>query len=126
VPRFVGVRLGRVLTSDDEAIEVDVTLEAAPSVLFDGMAVPDGVEALSAVGQALEFVKDQYRHYKPILAIGAGSELLTHAGVPLTLPSGKADPGLLVVADGREGLSKFAAAIAKHRHFERHADPPVV
>ena len=83
-------------------------------------------EALSAVGHALEFVTDQYRHYKPILAIGSGSALLTKAGVPLALPSGRADPGLLVVADGREGVSRFAAAVGKHRHFERHTDPPMV
>ena len=129
VPRFVGVRLGQVSTSGDGVIEVEMTLETAPSVLFDAVAVPDGrraIEALSAVGHALEFVKDQYRHYKPILAIGAGADLLTEAGVPLALPSGEADPGLLVMADAGGALEKFVSAIGKHRHFERHADPPMV
>ena len=61
-------------------------------------SLPDGaaaVEALGDVGQALEFVKDQYRHCKPILALGAGAELLAKAGIPPTLPSGEPDPGLL-------------------------------
>jgi catalase len=129
VARVVGVRLGAVSIAGGEAIDVEVTLEAAPSVLFDAVAIPDGraaIEALSAVGHAIEFVKDQYRHCKPILAIGAGSDLLTEAGVPLALPSGEPDPGLLVAGDAAEALPGFVAAIARHRHFERHADPPLV
>ena len=46
------------------------------------------VEALAAVGQALEFVKDQYRHCKTILALGAGARLLEKAGIPRELPDG--------------------------------------
>ena len=48
-----------------------------PSVLFDAVVVPDGEEAaerLALLGQALEFIKDQYRHCKPILMLGAGRE----------------------------------------------------
>jgi catalase len=114
VPRFVGVRLGQVSTSGD-GDRVEMTFETAPSVLFDALLVPDGrraIEALSAVGHALEFVKDQYRHYKPILAIGAGSDLLTEAGVPLALPSGEADPGLLVMAGASGALEKFVSRSA--------------
>ena len=34
----------------------------------------------------LEFIKDQYRHAKPILALGTGADLLESAGVPSALP----------------------------------------
>jgi catalase len=131
VPRFVGPQLGQVQTVEGTAIEVEVSLEATPSVLYDALAMPDGkgaMDALAKVGLALEFIKDQYRHCKPILALGAGRELMESAGIPLTLPSGEPDPGLICV-DGREvdgGLGHFIEAIAKHRHFGRETDPPIV
>jgi catalase len=82
---------------------------------------------LSADGRVLEFVKDQYRHCKPILAIGEGAELLQRAGIPQSLASGDADPGLLIVAaDAADPSQAFIAAIARHRHFERETDPPRV
>lgn len=131
VPRFVGTRLGNVAGTDDEEIAVEVTLEAAPAVLFDALVIPDGteaIEALSQVGHALEFVKDQYRHCKPILTLGSGTDLLATAQIPDALPSGEHDPGMLHFesTDIDAAIAAFAAAIGKHRHFERQTDPPLV
>ena len=131
VPRFVGARLGTVEGAGGETIEVDVTLEAAPSVLFDALVVPDGdaaIETLRSAGQAVEFVKDQYRHCKPMLVLGAGGALLSKAGVPSVLPGGAPDPGIVSVkAKGAAPpIEAFIAALAKHRHFERQIDPPPV
>jgi catalase len=129
VPRFVGVRLGAVKTAEGEELDVEVSLEAAPSVLFDAVVIPDGeagVKALSAAGHALEFIKDQYRHAKTLLVLGAGAALLKAAGVPETLPNGKADPGILKAADADKGARAFIEAVARHRHFERQTDPPGV
>jgi catalase len=129
VPRFVGARLGEV-TLTGGARQVDTTVEAMPSVLWDAVVIPDGdaaVEQLGIDGRVLEFVKDQYRHCKPILAIGSATGLLQKAGVPETLVSGQADPGLLLMeGDDASGIAAFIAAIAKHRHFERETDPPRV
>jgi len=122
VPRFVGVRLGRVHASDDGQIDVEVTLETAPSALWDASVLPSGDDALGAIGQALEFIKDQYRHCKPILAMGSRSAVLTAAGIPTSLPDGCADPGLVMGDDPRA----FTAALALHRVFERETDPPRV
>ena len=106
-------------------------MEAVPAVLYDALVVPGGREAikiLGNLGQAAEFVKEQYRHCKPILVIGAGRDLVENAGVPLKLPNGEADPGILVFDDeqGDEALPEFVEAIAKHRHFAREMDPPPV
>jgi catalase len=127
VPRYVGVRLGTLTAEDGEALEVEVSLETMPSVLFDAVAVLGGAE-LGNVGHALEFVKDQYRHAKPIFALGAGVDLLEKAGIPATLPSGKPDPGLMVLREGglENALPTFVKAIARHRHYERAQDPPAV
>ena len=70
---------------DGEDIDVEVTLEAAPSVVFDAVVIPDGevgVRMLAGAGQAIEFVKDQFRHCKTILALGAGEQLLAAAHLP--------------------------------------------
>jgi catalase len=130
VPRYVGIRLGTVnLTTRPR--QVDTTVEAMPSVLFDAVVIPDGAGAVTRLatdGRVVEFVKDQYRHCKPILAVGDGNRLLKRAGIPERLPSGEADPGLLLKAgdDIDSTIASFREAIANHRHFERETDPPLV
>jgi catalase len=127
VPRYVGAKLGQCTTLDGEAIDVEVTLETSPSVLYDALVLPNGeaaVDALQAVGQAPEFIKDQYRHCKTILALGAGRRLLEKAMIPRELPQGGADPGILLGNDARRAARDFIAAVARHRHWERYSDPP--
>jgi catalase len=131
VPRFLASRLGRVTGTDGHMIEVDASFEATPSVLYDAFVLPDGsgaVNALGADGRVLEFLKDQYRHCKPILVLGAATALLEKAAIPSNLPSGKADPGLLIIPAerGEEAAVAFRTAIASHRHFARETDPPRV
>jgi catalase len=131
VPRYLGARLGQVETEQGETLEVGATLETMPSVLFDAVAVPGGkkaVDALGNVGHAAEFLKDQYRHAKPILALGAGADLVENAGIPARLPSGEPDPGLIVArqSSAARALPLFVQAIARHRHHERELDPPEV
>ncbi len=131
VPRYVGPRLGAVATEDGDTLDVEVSFEAAPSALWDAVAVPDGraaVKLLGTLGHALEFLKDQYRHAKPILVLGAGADLAENAGVATMLRNGQPDPGVL---DGRNEtaaklIPQFIQAIARHRHHEREVDPPEV
>jgi len=129
VQRFVGPKLGVVRSTRGDDIDVEVTIETAPAVLFDAVAVPDGDAAIAELahsGQALEFIKDQYRHCKPILALGAGKRLLEAARVPPKLIDGAPDPGLVFADAAARAARDFIAAIAKHRHFERQTDPPRV
>jgi catalase len=129
VPRFVGLKLGAVSPARGDDIDVEVTFETAPSVLFDAVVVPDGDAAIGALGhsgQVLEFLKDQYRHCKPMLALGASKRLLEAAGIPPKLADGASDPGLVFEIDPARATREFIAAIVKHRHFERQTDPPRV
>jgi catalase len=127
VPRLVGPRLGAVESSTGDPLDPDATLETMPSVLFDAVVVPDGeaaVGALMNIGQAVEFVKDQYRHCKAMLVIGAGAQLLEKAGIA----SDGDDPALLVAPSGKSAkfIADFIAAISKHRNWDRAMDPPPV
>jgi catalase len=129
VPRYVGARLGMVQPKEGKPIAIEVTFEAMPSVLFDAMAVPGGKKAITMlgnIGQAMEFIKDQYRHAKPILALDEGADLLESAGALRVLPGGAPDPGILLGKETTAGdiLPAFIEAIGKHRHFERQTDPP--
>jgi catalase len=95
------------------------------------MVIPDGptaIKELSLQGAAIEFLKDQYRHCKPILALGAGADLFAAANIPMLLPDQSPDPGLLhfEADDISTATAAFAAAIGKHRHFVRQTDPPRV
>jgi catalase len=130
VATFVGHRLGAVQASGGP-IEVESTMEATPSVLFDAVVLPGGLAAIDTMmvsGQVMEFITTQYRHCKPILTLGGSSLLLEAARIPMQLPDGSADPGLLI-ADGRDidaVAAEFIKAIARHRHFERQSDPPML
>jgi catalase len=138
VPRFVGGRLGTVRCADGESIDVEATLENAPSVLWDAVVIPAGEagqNALLALGQGVEFVRDQYRHCKPILVLGSGEATLDAFGISTHLPDGHDDPGVIVANDvaGEGGsaaldetISNFVAVLARHRLFEREIDPPPV
>jgi catalase len=131
MPRYVGAKLGSVHSSSGGSVEVEVTLETAPSVLWDACILPDGkdaIETLSGNGQVLEFIKDQYRHCKPVLALGQGGGLLEKAAIPATLVSGERDPGILLspTVDVETALVSFSLALAQHRHFARETNPPRV
>jgi catalase len=103
-------------------VEADASLENSPAVLFDGLVLPDGVQALAKSGQAVEFLKDQFRHCKTILVMGNASALLEKAGIPMDAP----DAGLIFAKAGSDPDTLFIAALAKHRHVERDRDPPTV
>jgi catalase len=126
VPRFVGPRLGVIDPASGRPIDVEVTLETAPAVLFDAVVLPDGDGAVAALSKdpvALAFVSDQFRHCKPILALGASSRLLAAANVP-----GANDPGIVLAPSGEAGdaLARFVNALARHRVFERVTDTATI
>jgi len=125
VPRLVGTKIGKVQAADGTALDIEVSLEAGPSVLYDALVVPDGAPAAQALARnahAIDFVREQYRHGKPILVLGAGAGLLASAMIPMSLPDGSADPGLLVDA----APDAFKAALAGPRIYARETDPPQV
>ena len=115
VVRLVGPRLG-----PQDGLHAEATLETMPSVLFDAVVVPDGesgADELGSLGQALEFLKDQYRHAKPILFLGTGIAVLEEAGVPTDDESDWA-----VVSD----VGAFLKALPRRRNWDRQIDPPPV
>ncbi|MGE4240599.1 catalase [Ramlibacter sp.] len=133
VGRLVGPRIGPMKSTSGDPLDADASLENEPGFLFDGLVLPDGDEAVAALaqdGHTMEFIKDQFRHCKTILALGASRQLLAKAGLPAGPQKSQAtgETGLLS-ADAAEietAIPAFIAALAKHRHFDRETDPPRV
>jgi catalase len=131
VPRLVGSQLGKIQSSDGSVLYVEITLEAGPSVLYDAVVIPDGEQAVKALGRdahALDFVREQYRHCKPILVLDGAAALLKQANVPPTLPDGSPDPALIGTEndDLAAALKAFKQVLGAHRSFARETDPPTV
>jgi catalase len=128
VVHFVGPRVGMFVGDSSEEIEANKSMENSPGFLFDALVVPDGseaVEALAGNGHAMEFIKDQFRHGKTILALGAGRELLEMAGIGPIMDEA---PGILLAegADAAKTGAAFIDALAAHRHYSRESDPPTM
>ncbi|MBA3772573.1 MAG: catalase [Ramlibacter sp.] len=133
VARLVGTRIGPMPTTAGDVLDADASLENEPGFLFDGLILPDGDEAVAALaqdGHTMEFIKDQFRHCKTILALGASRLLLAKAGLPISMDKSQAQGGTgLIVADAGEAgkaLEAFIAGMARHRHFGREMDPPLL
>jgi catalase len=123
---LVAQHLGPVRCSNGAPFDATGTFENAPSVLFDGLVLPDGTEGVQALGRCFEvmdFIANQYRHGKTILALGAATALLAQAGASMKLKSGDADPGIVLGAAAKadHAVKAFIAALGQHRHPEREA-----
>ncbi|MDO9358101.1 MAG: catalase [Polaromonas sp.] len=129
VPRFVAPRIGPVQTSDGAAMDADASMENEPGFLFDALVLADGeggVASLMNDGHTMEFIKDQYRHCKTIMAIGAAKALLHKAQVAPALPGGEPDAGVVIATDAMASIGDFVEGVALHRHPARESDPPRV
>ncbi|MEJ7929807.1 catalase [Ramlibacter sp. AN1015] len=133
VARLVGTRIGRMPTSDGDVLDADASLENEPGFLFDALVLPDGEEGVAALaqdGHTMEFIKDQFRHCKTILAIGSSHRLMSRAGLPMVLDKSyeQGGSGLFFTdsATAREAAASFIDAMRKHRHFGREMDPPLM
>jgi catalase len=126
---------GEVTDAGGAPFAVDRALPTVASVLYDAVLLPGGPSiALEAAAddQAVRFVRDAYRHCKPIAALGASVAALADLA-PAGILTATDETGLVtdrgVVTDTTSGAAPepftraFMEAIAAHRHWSR---PPVL
>ena len=123
---LIAPRLGPVQPNSGQAFGATGTLENSAPVLFDGLVLPDGANAVKVLGahiEVMDFISNQHRHGKTILALGASKALIEQTGVPMTLASGETDPGIVVgdLAQLDRAVTEFITALGKHRHPAREA-----
>ncbi|MFI1955306.1 catalase [Streptomyces xinghaiensis] len=127
----LAARDGTVRDAGGGARPVTRALPTVAAVLYDAVLVPGGPDSALAVGAdpaAVRFVRDAFRHGKPVGGLGAGVGVLGAldlGGVELARNGGGmvADRG--VVTDpvtgppGEDFGRAFTEAVAAHRHWGR-------
>ena len=86
------------------------------SVMYDAVYVPGGADsaaALASNADAVHFVQEAFKHYKPVGAAGDGADFLDKAAIKAD------DPGVVVADTGAAVADPFLAAIGKHRFWDR-------
>jgi catalase len=115
-------------------IAVDRAITTMASVLYDAVVVPcgpDSVATLSDDGYAVHFVTEAFKHLKAVAGFGAGIDLLRKAGVAGQLADGPdvvTAAGVVSTTAAEDTLpddffDAFAAALARHRAWDRETDP---
>jgi catalase len=134
IPEVLAPTAGGTLSGGSGGeVAVDRSFTSVASVLYDAVVVPCGprsVETLGSDGYALHFVTEAYKHLKAVAAFGVGIDLLRKAGINEPLADGEdvvAAAGVVSTTAAADNLSDqffedFAAALAKHRAWERETD----
>ena len=118
------------LKNGSEQVEVDMIFIMSGSIMFDAILIPGGKESADALkenGDAVHFVREAYKHYKPIAALGEGVSFLEVCRLPgVNLPDSGQDGitnenGIIAGNPGNLDLfnKEFIQAIAQHRHWNR-------
>ncbi|WP_199837514.1 DJ-1/PfpI family protein, partial [Streptomyces caniscabiei] len=117
--------------ADGAEYTVDRALPTVASVLYDAVLLPGGpvgTPPQSADPDVVRFVRDAYRHGKPIGALGSGVGVLAALrpeGVRLSSEFHHVVADRGVVTDTAQGTAsddftrEFITAIAAHRHWNR-------
>ncbi|AVP57822.1 catalase [Pulveribacter suum] len=124
VGRFVGTHIGAV-AAQGGTLDADASTENSPAYLFDALAIPGADEQMGIDGHLDEFVRDTYRHCKPILATGGAGDLVRRV-LPAGLDTAQDQALVLQEAAGQEALERFVTLVGAPRDFARETDPPRV
>ncbi|MFE1145985.1 catalase [Streptomyces albidoflavus] len=120
---------GTVRAADGSTLTVDRALPTVAAVLYDAVVLTDG----SRPGEgsdgdaARRFVRNAYRHGKPVAAYGSATELLTRLlpeGLRLSTPDGEVTADRGVVSGGTADspfTEELVKAVTAHRFRDRPA-----
>ncbi len=110
-PMLLGPTSAPVKAADGKALAVGASMEGMPSIMFDGVVVPKGVDkALASSGLAKHFLLEGYKHLKAMVLT---KDLADSLGL-------KEDRGLLL-GDEQSAVDAFVKAVEGHRVWEREA-----
>ncbi|WP_224369318.1 catalase [Hyalangium versicolor] len=131
IVEVVGPTLSPVKSAEGTE-EVPVkTFLTTHSVLFDAIYVPGGEKSVVALGMlpdAVDFVREAYKHCKALGFSGEGTQLIDAAGLSKlsAAQSLDSDPGVVQnpKADMKKFNQRFVEAIAAHRNWARQGPPP--
>jgi catalase len=113
---------GTVRTSTGGTLSVDRALPTVAAVLYDAVVLADGAHFDG--DPVRRFIRNTYRHGKPIGAYGEATRALTELLPDTTLGPDASTYGVITAPVGDNGFTvAFTAAVARHRYHKR---PPLV
>jgi catalase len=116
VVEVVGTHQGMLKAADGADVPAPFSVLTVKSVMYDAVYVPGGADsaaALASNADAVHFVQEAFKHYKPVGAAGDGADFLDKAAIKAD------DPGVVVADTGSAVADPFMAAIGKHRFWDR-------
>ena len=127
IAQLVAPELGEIQADDGSVHTPEFSILTTSSVLFDAVHVADGEHALEwlAEADAVDFVRDAFKHCKPISASGRGIELLEEAeiGTGMRDDGEPADDATIVGDKVNSAFTKrLVAAMASHRLWSREPE----
>ena len=104
------------------------------SLMYDAVFVPGGRESadkLKEMGKALHFIREAYKHGKPIAAVAEGVEVIEACGLPELTVFDKPDADKGVVTAKGSGktsdvIKLFRKILERHRYWEREAKKEMI
>ena len=124
--KLLAPKLGDITSNDGRFMHVDHSLPTVASVLFDAVLIPGNDEDTNTIcndANAIMFVKEAYKHGKPIAAIASGISLIDKAALSAGAANGEfKGPGVMLDLGetiDQAFVERFINAIAKHRFFDR-------
>ncbi len=118
--QLVAPRMGAVSDDDRVAHDAPFSILTTSSVLFDGVVVAAGPHAdeWALEADAVDFIREAFRHCKVVAASGEGRGLLAAAKVPVE--AGTADDSTIVSqAADRSFANAIVEAMARGRYWAR-------
>ncbi|WP_344291673.1 catalase [Actinopolymorpha rutila] len=136
LPEVLGLRDGKLTTTNGSTVETDRRLNTMASVLYDAVVVPGGAEAAQALsrdGEAVHFLAEAFKHAKTVGAVAEGIDVLSRAPIGEVMVATDADQPVNdrgVITQGRgpdknrleDFCRMFAEAMSLHRHWDRETD----
>ncbi|MEA2622208.1 MAG: catalase [Chloroflexota bacterium] len=124
---LVGPAVGDVVDDAGAAHAAPFSILTTSSVLFDAVYVAGGELApqWTLEADAVEFVKDAFKHCKAVAATGEGVQLLEAAHIPVDGPDGPdpADDATIAATKmSRAVAQRFTEAMAGHRLWTREPE----
>ncbi|MBA2313282.1 MAG: catalase, partial [Actinobacteria bacterium] len=124
---LVGPHVGEILADDGTAHDVQFSILTTSSVLFDAVFVAGGpgAAAWTAETDAVDFVRDAFKHCKTVGATGQAVELLKAARIPVGRldDSDPADEATIVGPKlTAAATARFVTAMTGHRLWTRESE----
>lgn len=123
----VSKKLGNRSAEKGSDLKTDKTYLTTASLMYDAVFVPGGskaAEAMKDMGDTLLFIREAFKHGKPIAVIGEATQVLEACQLPelLVFDVPSSDKGVVSSKDNskqEEVIRLFQKAMTKYRFWER-------